>query len=339
MSHVSENRSGERGLSMVEMTVVLFLMSIVGLLFFNLFTGTLKTTMMLESRNDLTTLGQRAVNDIRTELMQSRIVLQNNAVGQSYLAKFTLDSGTPVVANSRLPIANSTGDITPDAGGETFTGNSVAVVRQLNPFSSLIDHDNDASTPEITFLADVYQFQYYYLTERTGRDFDGSGRYLDLVLATSGEYADYFQLSGLSLDVASEVQTDLRAAGVLFAWNPGQPANTAFYRILNTGAKTWVPSHKPDLTAVRSLTPEFAGGRVTGSMTYSIAPQGSAVTSGNVPVSVMAQTTSSFPHGFETLIVGPSGSRKIFLRIAMMSEQLGSISGHANEVVVSSSDF
>lgn len=338
---MSAKGSNERGVTIVELSVVLFLMSVVGLLFFNLFAGTLRTTMMLESRADLTTLGQRSVNDVRSELMQSRTVFQNDALGQSYLGALTLPTGVGPIPKSKLPIVDANGIIEPEAAGENFVGNTLLLTRQLQSEEIPVDHDGDAGTPQIGFLCDVYEFQYYFLLERNDRDFAGTGGYLDLVLARSGSYADFFQLSGLDAAVRSQLNTALIARGITSAWNPGQPAGSAFYTLVNDGTLTGPNgSHKIDVSNdVVSLLPEFKGGRISGKMTYTVAPNSVSTTSGNVQTFVMAQRDVEFPSGFETLIVGHSGSRKIFLRLALMSEHAGAISAHANEVIIANADF
>ena len=341
LESTGRQRRGEAGLTIIEMSVVLFLLSVVGLMFFQLYVGTLRTTMELESRNDLSVLGQRTVNDLRTELMQTRSVMQNDLIGQSYITTVTLDTvNNPVFGGSRLPTVDPTGIIEPDTGSDDLVGNSLFLARQLDPLSVWINHDGDSNTPNVEFLADRYQFHYYYLTQRNTRDFDGNGFYLDLVRARSAVYADYFQLSGLDLTVRTSVHQQLSGEGITFAWDPGKERNDAFYRVNTTGALQKRANHKPDLSSdVVSMLPELAGGRVSGNMTYSVGLNGTTVDQGSVVPNVMGVQAGQFPAGFESLIVGPSGSRKVYMRLAIFSEQAGIISGHVNQVIVSNADF
>ncbi len=331
--------AGERGVSVVEMLVVLFLMSIVGLMFFQLFTGTLRTTVMLESQADLTYLGQRAVNDIRSDLMQSRTVFQDNALGQAYEASLLMTGAPAPLTGGKLPIVDVNGEIEPESAGDNLVGNRILMARQLNPEQVNVDHDSDGSTPNVDFLVDLYRFEYVYLAQRNERDFAGNGYYLDLVRAQSPVYADYFQLSGLNATLRGALQSALISRGVTTAWDPGQLPNNAFYSMTSAGGLTLQATHQIDMSSAESMLPELAGGRISGKMTYSVGVEGTSVTSGDVPVSVLAESASLFPSGFETLVVGASGSRKVFLRLVLMSEHSGKISGHANEVVISNADF
>ena len=330
----------QRGITLPEMLVVTALLSVIGILFFQLFTGTAKTSMMLESRADLNTLGQRSVNELRNQLMQSRLVLEGDAVGQSYLTAATFDSDTPVLTGTKLPSIDAAGMIEPETSGSNLVGNSILLVRQHDPVGISIDHDADAGTANIDFLADTYTFQYFYLTERDQRDFGSTGSYLDLVKTESATYADYFQLSGLSSAVRSQLHTALIAQGIEWAWDPGESAGSAFYALTSAGGLTGPNSgHKIDLSTPETMLPEFAGGRITGNMTYSVARNNVMVSSGYLPSHKLAYPDGEFPGGFEVLIVGPSGSRRVFIRLALMSEQANQILGHANEIVIASSDF
>lgn len=330
----------QRGVSVVELLVALFLMSIVGLMFFQLFAGTLKTTMVLESEADLTFLGQRAVNDVRAELMQSRMMFQDDARGQAYLAKLQMAGTPPRLANLKLPLANPTGLIEPEGASDGFAGNAILIARQLNPLVVNVDHDSDGSTPNVDFLLDQYQFQFFYLSPDPDRNFAGNGFYLDLIRTESKPYADYFQLSGYDAALRSRLNSALDAQGVEHAWDPGADPLNAFYSIVTDGSFVLRAAHRPEMDYRKeSMLPEFAGGRVTGAMTYSVGVQGTDVTKGKAPLSVIAYPNALFPSGLEVMIAGPSGTRKVYMRLVLMSESHSQISGHANEVVIANADF
>ena len=328
--------SSQRGFSIVELTVVLFLMSVVGLMFFSMFVGTLKSSMQVESRADLNVLGQRTVNELRSEMLQARKVMEAGAVGSSYLAQMNIS--TPVLSDSKFPVVQTDSIIQPEAGGVSFVGNSLLMARQLEPLSVMIDHDGDGQTPLVEFLIDRYEFQYYYLTERTDRNFNGTGKYLDLVRAQSPAYADYFQLSGFSQDQRQLIHAQIRD-DIPFAWDAGQPANNAFYRLATNGNLGLRAGHRMDLSNAISLLPELTGGRITGAMEYTVAMNGQTTSDGQNPLALMTAEDSNFPGGFETMIVGPSGSRKIWARIVLMSEAAGTVRAHSSEIVISNADF
>ncbi|GAB4224679.1 MAG: hypothetical protein Kow0062_26760 [Acidobacteriota bacterium] len=326
-------------MTLAEMLVVLALMSIVGVMFTQLYVGTIHTTMFLESNNDLALFGQEAVNEIKLEIMQSRRLFQNDTVGQGYLAALALPAAQPLLTGSRLPEADPNGVFRPDASGETRTGNALLAVRELEAITATVDHDGDASTADVDFLADVFRFQLYYLTKRTEKPIEPFVYALDLVEFESQPYADYFQLSGLPSTYRTEVAKVLYAAGLRFAWDPGQDAANAFFQIGSDGSLTGPVSHQVPPARVRSLLPQLRGGRITGAMDYSVGITGTPPLQTIDPVSVMAQESASFPSGFEVQVIGPSGARKVLVRLMLVAQYQQKLTSHANSVSVTVAEF
>ncbi|MDH3284105.1 MAG: hypothetical protein OEQ13_05150 [Acidobacteriota bacterium] len=331
-------RAAESGISFVEVMVSLALLSVIGLIFYQLFIGSMRVTMMLESESDLVTLGQRVVNEMRLEIMQSRTAFEDDTVGQSYLAQVSLPTDAPVLTGSLLPIVDTGGRLEPDSGTRRV-GNSMLLARHLEPTLVPFDHDGDSNTPEIDFEADLYRFRYVYLSENTERSFLKNGHYLDLVLATSGRYADFFQLDGLTAAQKADVAVDLYAGGITTAWDPGRPADQAFYQIQSDGSLTGPFSHTIDLTEYRSLLPEFRGGRISGSMNYSVGIQSDPPLETDDRIGLYAEPSGPFPGGFEVLAVGPASSRQVLVRVVLLAEYNRRLSSHENRVIVTTSSF
>ena len=63
----ADPRHGERGASFIEMMIALSLLLVVAAMYYSLFIGTMNVNAFLESHNDTRTIGQRAVNHIRTK--------------------------------------------------------------------------------------------------------------------------------------------------------------------------------------------------------------------------------------------------------------------------------
>ena len=183
-------RSNQRGFSLPEVAVSLFLLSIISLIFYQIFIGTMRTNMMLESHNDLAMLGQRSVNFVKEEILQTKVLYQDDARGQSYLAKISVPAGLPVLSGSLLPIADAGSSFVPDSTTRR-TGNSLLLLREQVPNSYWIDHDADSGTADVEALADLYTFEYLYLTQNPARSFKGLGYYLDLISAGSQKFASY----------------------------------------------------------------------------------------------------------------------------------------------------
>jgi prepilin-type N-terminal cleavage/methylation domain-containing protein len=319
----------QRGFSLVELLVTMFVVSVTMLVVYALVEETLQTSMFNESHNDLAIMSQRAVNLLHTEVVQTRVAFEENALGASYRGALTLPAGVTVWPDSFLPVfdpASST--MTPDAAGQRFAGNSLLLARQLPPLTVTYDHDNNGGTAEIEYLADRYQFQYVYLARSGVPSFSGSGMTLDLMLSASGEYADYFQLEALSDFATSRIVPKIIAAGLQRAWNPGQPLNSAFYNLAQATDGTFnnaLNTPAIGIVSTRSLLRGLGGGRISGLMRYSVGfqpPSPATPYPIPTPLRVYAQPIPGepgFPSGFEVKIAGPARNRQVMTRLVLMS--------------------
>jgi hypothetical protein len=319
--------------------VVLALMSVVSLMFYQMYMGTIKSTMFIESKNDLAMFSQRTINRMKMELMQSRRLYQNDTRGNSYLNAYQIPGDRPVLNGSRLPIAHPNGVIEEDATGETYTGNMLLTVRERAPHEAVVDHDGDSATADVEFLADLYSFQLFYLAKRSDRELAPHSFYVDLHRLDSQRYADYFQLQGLDATYRTEVASSLHAAGIQMAWDPNSDADSAFYSIESDGSMTAVSNHAINPVDSASLLPELHGGRISGSMVYSVGIESDPSLGTPDPVSVLAQKSGLFPSGLEVKVIGPTGARKIFARLMLVSQYQQETTSRANTVVVTIAEF
>lgn len=260
-------RRREAGFSLLEALVTLTILMTVMAVFYEMILGSVRTSMLSESRTDLAEFGQRAVNVIQTEILQSKLIFQEDATGTGYRTLFvnSLPGGVSVWTNSRMPIFDTnTNIIGPDPGPNSITnrtGNSLIVVRQLAPFSVAWDHDNNNGTADINFLADLYTFEFYFLRAVSTRKFGSFGYYLDLVQVKSETVADYFQINSITVN-KGELITAIRAnVPVTYAWDPGKTvAAPAFYRLNAAGTFTAMSPLNSFAVTVKSLLPAFRGG-------------------------------------------------------------------------------
>ncbi len=338
-------RKSESGLTLVEVSVALSLMLIVSAISYELILGVTKASVFAESHNDLTALGQRVVNDVQTDVIQAKLVLQEDSVGTGYRTLFTnaLPTGIAPWTGSTMPILDSnTTVIGPDPGPNSITGrtgNSLIVVKQLPPASISYDHDNNNGTANISFMADLYQFNYYFLDQVTQKF--GTFTYtVEPIKATSQTVADYFQLSGISVN-QSQLVTGLRALSpsVTLAWDPGKAVSApAFYNLTSGGTIT--SNSSPTFTLVtEKMIPEFGGGRISAKMTYSVGFNTATPFPVKDTIPLYAAVSSNFPGGLEFMLVGPAGNRKILSRIVLASEFQRKYSSQAAQVITSSHAF
>lgn len=307
----------------MEMTVTLAIVSVIMIVTYQLIEQTMSATMFNESHNDLAVMSQKAVNTIQTEVLQAKLVYEDDAVGNAYRAALAFPSTPSVWTTSVLPIIDSnTTTFTADTSTQRFTGNTLFLVRQLPPLSIMYDHDNVKNTPDVEFLADRYSFQYFYLRKESGQSFGGSGQAVDLMRATSAEYADYFQLSSVTAQPGKLVQKVI-AAGLAQAWDPGKPLGSAFYQLSGATDGSFDAALKTPtipIVSARSLLPGLFGGRISGRMAYSV---GFATFPIPQKLAMFARTNTSLPNypaGFEVKIIGPSRNRQVLARLVVMAQ-------------------
>lgn len=326
---------------MPEVMVVLALMSVVSLMFYQMYMGTVKSTMFIESKNDLAMFSQQSINELKLEIMQSRRVFQNDSLGNSYKSIYQIPSEFEILDGSRLPTAHPNGVIDADETGENYTGNMVLAVRERAAHEAVVDHDNDSSTADVEFLADLYSFQMFYLGKRTDRQLEPHDFYVDLRRLDSSRYADYFQLQGLDATYREAVATSLYNAGIRLAWDPNEEAPDAFYSIGSDGSLSALGSNhviRPEVN--ESMIRQLHGGRISGTMVYSVGVDSdSGGQEATDPVSVLGIQSGHFPSGFEVKMIGPTGARKIFARLMLVSQYQGEITSRVNTVVVTIAEF
>lgn len=320
-------RQSEKGFSLIEVTVVLGIVSVLMIVVYSMIEQTMRSTMFNESHNDLAILTQGAVNAMQTEVLQTKMVFQEDSLGTSYRTALQLPTQYPLWTDSLLPVIQPEVAIGPDTSTR-YTGNSILLARQLAPLTLTYDDDGNSGTPEIEFVADRYVFQFIYLTAVTQPSFSGSGRTLDLVMASSAQYADYFQLSSMSQTAISRIVPKLIAANIARAWNPGQPIASAFYALSGATDGTFdapVANARIATASSKSLLPGLRGGRISGKMNYSVAfvPTSPAQPYPlRIPIRVFAPAVTGrpgFPSGLEVKIAGPSGNRQVMTRLVLMS--------------------
>jgi prepilin-type N-terminal cleavage/methylation domain-containing protein len=315
-------RNSQRGFSLVEITVVLAIVSALMILTYRMIEETMSATLFNESHNDLAVMSQQAVNAIQTELLQTKLVYEDDTVGNAYRTALVFPATASVWTSSVLPVMDSTTTVfKPDVAKDRHTGNSLLFVRQMPPLSIMYDDDGKAGTPEVELLADRYRFEYVYLRRETRQSFAGSGQSADLMFATSAEYADFFQLAAIQ-NKPGTVVSKLIAAGLKRAWDPGKSLTQAFYELSAATDGTFDPPlNKPsvDVVRTRTLLRGLIGARIGGRMAYSV---GFATFPIPHALSLFAKPEASlpgFPSGFEVKIIGPAGNRQVLTRIVLMA--------------------
>jgi prepilin-type N-terminal cleavage/methylation domain-containing protein len=362
----------QRGVTLMEMMVVVAIFSVIFIISYTLLEDTVKTSLFLEEHNDLPVYGQAAVNAIQRELLQTRTVFEGTATsfGPGYFSALTFPATFPLLAGSQLPVLNPTGTLVPDSAATRYTGNVLLIARQLPPaiVNGLSIGCATGASKNCSLAIDRYQFEVFYLTKVTGsQNFAATGYYIDIIQAKSVIYADYSQLNQwVSLGPSSTDKTSVATAlsgykdpftnvsqPTTQAWDSSVAVTSAFYTLTGSLGFTAIANPKIALTAAK-LIPGLAGGRVSGKMAYTVGyrpsasrfnlstdvtkPDGTILVKDPIPkYAVFDSTQPLFPSGLEFLMVGPAGSRRILSRVVIMAQYVGHIASKEAQVITSGS--
>lgn len=334
----------QSGFSMVEMLVVLIITVALLYMSYSVLEDAAKTSLFVQVRNDLPVQAQNAANSIQAEVFQASTIFDRDAagIGPAYLAAVKVPTAFPLLTDSKLPLNNTSGQLVPDdpdLAKPQYVGNCLLLVKQLQPIPVFM---NAAKT--LTLLTERYQFELYYVTKRSTRNFYGSGYFLDVMHGKSEIYADYTQINSIAdTTQRSTVITNLQTSvdpvtglttPIVRAWSPGVAVASAFYdlkvaspytTLIATPVIDMSSTNRSAISNTLSVLPALAGGSVGGMVNYSVAFRPSATTKFQIPDRVPKYATfdplhPTFPGGVEFLLVGATGSRRLLTRFVLMAD-------------------
>jgi hypothetical protein len=182
------------------------------------------------------------------------------------------------------------------------------------------------------------------------------GCILELCRWQSVQFADYNQLYSLNnlddggatlQDTLQELRTADPSTGrpaVTVAWNPTADADEAFYNFAGGALPSWPSSdYKIERLDAGSAIAQLNGPRIGGDMVYTV-----AFNSGEdfdirdpVPVFTEAETIhDGFPHGFEVMMCGPTGGRKVMIRLVLAADSSSArLVSRENIVLINARDY
>jgi|GEM_PF-983092 len=324
---------GDTGVSFTELLIVMFIFSILGIMVYDLLVGTARTNLYLEANNDLSEYGQRLVNEIKTEMLQSKKLIERSSQGQDYLAALEMSGAPEPIDTCSLPTIEVNGSFSPSLVGDAdhpfdpaSVGNALFFAQAMRPYL------DDSSGVRI----DLYRLNYYYLGKDNSRTIAEESNILDLYRWTSVWFADYNQLYQLNnLDdggaTLSSTLTALKAAdaaterpAISMAWSPDEDMDEAFYSFAS-GSLSSSPdgSYEIERDTVASAIEHLNSPRIGGKMVYSVAfNTGQNFDLGDtVPAFATADTSDDgFPHGFEVMMGGPTGGRRVMIRLVLAAD-------------------
>jgi hypothetical protein len=304
-------RSGaESGFSIIELMTVVITMSVMLLAATLVFKHSTQAGIRLESNNNLKNFEQMAINSVKFHISQSRTIYQNDAYGQALWGRLAIPYAHPALNPTTLPAIRETGSLSPSQiGAGTFDRSTVG--------NALLFTESEGYTAAGSRWIDMYRPRAYYLSKSTSISVAKRGYGYDLIEWVGKKYADYSELVGAD----STVFASLISKGITEAWNSaGTTAATTVYTIGAGGTLSAQAAPTLAPVTVQSATHLFGS---NGDTHYAVAFNNGA--GFNVQDSVPEYATASaggdgFPNGFETMVVGATGGRKILIRLVMVAE-------------------
>lgn len=320
-------RERRRGVTLVELLIVVGIIGFVMGAVTVFFTNTRKSFTFFEVTNQLKTNAQKAVNSINHYLAISKRIFENNTNDLAYAARLTL-SITPM-PGTRLPVINETGSLSPDSPdfSQSSVGNCLFFASSGSPL--VIQNVLDGTGTPHTMRIDYYTFNFYYLTADTSVNMANKNKRFTLISWHSKGYADWGQLNSIS-DATLKINTLIAIynSGIIYAWNTSQVnSNAAFYEIGPGGSLTQQAAHTIPVASAKELI-KITTGIMGWTFKYGVAfnTDGTFVIKDTVPR--FASVNGNFPGGFETLVTGPNSSRQVFVRLVLMAQSAAGLKSY-----------
>lgn len=320
-----------RGYTALEMMIVVIFVGIMSLVIERTISSVIEVERSLRAIRNTVDRGQRTLSMLRDATATSRKLFQNDAVGNAYLGKLAFGTA-PLLAGSRLPVFDETNQLGPDAPGTPMTGNVILFVREADPLPCIAD-----PATKLVRMIDAYRLVCYYTTQSNRSVVTGGGLALDLVEWRSATFPCYGQVTGITdATQRTNVVRDLyNRFGRDYLWDPTGAVSSSFFGIDGVGTIAAMP------TAVSSIPQDLnvaAGPRF---VRANIAVARTDLTSKpRTPVFTVDDPAYWTPNGFEVKIVGPSGSRKIWMRLTIEQQaSRGRVPAQETTAVVSTRDL
>lgn len=300
----TRNPRRSRGMSLLELTIATGIFLGVMLMVQEVISTSQRAQVYIAARDRASQNSSKLIADLRGAGLASRRVYQDDAEGRAYLAAVDM-TGTPLLADARLPVIDAAGRLELDGAAAPRTGNALLLACE--------DRPQDIVATGGRYRVDVVRFFGVYPTRIAEKVVEAMPDRIDLVRFASRQYADKASLDQISvaLDKVDVVQA-LHTQGITRAWVAGAAIGSAFFQLNTDGSISSVPIASPVIDAPPDALPRL----MIGATKSSIAPNSPAL---RVPSFARVDVlTPSFPSGFEVKVVGPSGGRQVLVRLTLV---------------------
>ncbi len=307
-------RASERGLTLVEMAIVVALIGTMALIMERTMDQSNKASLQADAVRRLADKGQRAIYRMREIVSESRRMFDRDAVGQAYFDALDL-SRDAVLPGARLPITDpTTHTLSIDDPAEPQTGNILLFVRDSDPAPAVA---NPATGK--TILIDTYRFVCIYPSLTNVNVMPGvnpAGVFSrDLVIWRSEIYPSYSQVRAIQdpAEQQSVVQDLYSRYGNDVLWDSARELSNSFFPSDALGNVSATPL--ADMTIEEDVTVSERGLLVYADI--QLADSDLPNDFNRRPVFTSDDPTMWTPSGIEFKVVGPSGSRRVWMRIVL----------------------
>ena len=316
---------------MVEILATILIMAMVTTGVFQMIQHLQRGSRVYEANALLKTMGQAAVNRVGAKIATSKRFFDNTTFGRGHLAMLDL-AAVPFapLAGSKLPTILSTGSFSPSLYGSSETPFVPATVGNTL-FLATFQGTYLVEGLGVARYVNTYRFDYYYLTRKAlpgSLRFAGNDFVYDLVGWHSVLLADYHQLQQLLTEYPAQapfILLNLTNARITYAWdyNTDNPLVSIYIYNISAGLLLNIANPTIPVQTYETVT-RLSGPQ--GELVYSVAPNQKGDLSQyrlseRVPAFAPPDYTGDgFPHGFEVMIGGQSGGRRVFTRLVQSAE-------------------
>ena len=311
--------AAERGISLVEVIIVVALLFIISGVVSQLALGSTRAQYYAERSVQLTGATQDVIEMVRKDVSGSTRFFVNDADGLSYWQRLDTSAAPPYSAT--LPTLAANDIFEKDVMGSAKTGNCLLFA--LLQRSDIFDCGNPSGH---TVRVDIYRFVAYYLHKIDDGDPQGSVEGLNLIKWVSAPVADMSQVEAVTDPVELEnlllhfyqgtnpVDPNLPYPSVRYLWTQGEPVSSAFDEILYDATVQAVPN-----TWLIPMDVKRSKLQLLDRNDFAIASNGAGATRGIGAFGIVDTSGNGFPHGFETQIIGPASARQILMHLTTVS--------------------
>jgi prepilin-type N-terminal cleavage/methylation domain-containing protein len=302
--------SGERGLSLIELTMTLAVLGLMSLLVERTMATVRDTSLTLQEMNQVESRCVDVAYELQEEICAARKMFYRGTEATKFQGLLELGAATPS-PGTRLPLPDEISPLGPDEDVPR-TGNVLMFVREADPYVLPAD-----TTLRKVRYVDVYQFVCIYPSESDERRIVTRDARVarDLVVWKSVGFPSYSQIQSIqsTTERARVVRALYSNHGYRHAWNAEAPAELSFHALDASGSVASTGTGP----AIRR-GPDSPGGRL-GYAGFQLG-RTDATSYARRALLTRDDPASWVPDGLEVKVTGPSGNRQVWIRLTLESQ-------------------